>query len=353
MSTNVFYIKSLDGIRAVAVMLVFVSHAGFHNLVPGGFGVTIFFFLSGFLITTLLRIEFEKTKNISYKNFYLRRIYRIFPPLYIVLILVIGLSFSGVLSHDMNFGAVMSQFFQLTNYYAIFIDNTHFVPNTSVLWSLAVEEHFYFIFPIVFLAMMKNMSYRKIAMTLIIFCVFVLIWRCYLVYELNILQPHTYKATDTRIDSIMYGCIMGVYINPVLDKGVIKSEKVKVSILFFSFSILLFCLLYRNTQFRETFRYTLQGLALFPVFYLAVSRPNWYIFKWLNMKSVRFIGVISYTFYLSHLTFLLLVDKYISDSVTSRILGGFILTFMYFCVEKKFSALRKKLHSELEFESII
>ncbi|MBL0010791.1 MAG: acyltransferase [Nitrosomonas sp.] len=55
-----FYIPSLDGIRAVAAMLVFVSHAGWSHIIPGGFGVTIFFFLSGYLITTLLRREFEK-----------------------------------------------------------------------------------------------------------------------------------------------------------------------------------------------------------------------------------------------------------------------------------------------------
>ncbi|MBX9895794.1 MAG: acyltransferase [Nitrosomonas sp.] len=80
-----YYIPSLDGMRAVAAMLVFVSHAGWPHLIPGGFGVTIFFFLSGYLITTLLRREYESTGSISFKNFFLRRAYRIFPPLYIVL----------------------------------------------------------------------------------------------------------------------------------------------------------------------------------------------------------------------------------------------------------------------------
>ncbi len=352
MPNNAFYINSLDGIRAVAIMLVFVSHAGFSDIIPGGFGVTIFFFLSGYLITSLLRIEFEKTSDISYKHFYLRRVYRIFPPLYIVLFIVITLSLFGVLSHDMQLGAITSQFFQLTNYYAIFFNNSHFAPGTGVLGSLAIEEHFYLLFPLFFGYILKHMHYKKIAITLALFCVLALFWRCYLVYELNIFQPHTYKATDARIDSIMYGCIMGVFMNPALDKDVIKNERLKVVVLIFSLCVLIFCLLYRGAQFRETFRYTLQGLALFPVFYLAIQKSDWLVFKWLNWRPVRFLGVISYTFYLFHLTSFSLVNKFIADSVMVRLFVGFLVTFlfstfMYYFVEKRFSMLRKKLHSEL------
>jgi peptidoglycan/LPS O-acetylase OafA/YrhL len=68
-----FYIASLDGMRAVAVMIVFVAHCGLQDALPGGFGVTVFFFLSGFLITTLLRREHERTGSISLRRFYLRR----------------------------------------------------------------------------------------------------------------------------------------------------------------------------------------------------------------------------------------------------------------------------------------
>jgi peptidoglycan/LPS O-acetylase OafA/YrhL len=73
------YIPSLDGIRAISFFLVFFAHAGLGKvLVPGGFGVTIFFLLSGFLITTLLRMEYLRYKRISLKDFYLREtlIYR-------------------------------------------------------------------------------------------------------------------------------------------------------------------------------------------------------------------------------------------------------------------------------------
>ena len=75
------YIPSLDGIRAISFFLVFFAHAGLGKvLVPGGFGVTIFFLLSGFLITTLLRLEYLRFKRISLKDFYLRRALRIYLP---------------------------------------------------------------------------------------------------------------------------------------------------------------------------------------------------------------------------------------------------------------------------------
>src|SRR5229473_790790 len=79
-------VPSLDGLRAFSFLLVFVAHAGLEGIVPGGFGVTVFFFLSGYLITTLMRQEFERYGDVSLKHFYLRRVLRILPPFYLVLI---------------------------------------------------------------------------------------------------------------------------------------------------------------------------------------------------------------------------------------------------------------------------
>lgn len=106
------YIPSLDGIRALAVTTVFVSHAGLSHIIPGGFGVTVFFFLSGYLITTLLRREHEKTGQISLKHFYLRRVYRIFPPMYLVMLLAIMLSVFGLVG-----GAKVLMFRRLSRRY--------------------------------------------------------------------------------------------------------------------------------------------------------------------------------------------------------------------------------------------
>jgi len=75
-------IPSLDGLRAIAVLLVFFAHSGVENIIPGGLGVTIFFVLSGYLITTLMRIEQSRSGSISYRGFYLRRLLRLLPPLF-------------------------------------------------------------------------------------------------------------------------------------------------------------------------------------------------------------------------------------------------------------------------------
>ena len=85
MSNSTRHIPSLDGLRAISFLLVFAAHSGLEHYVPGGFGVTIFFFLSGFLITTLLRAEYEKNAVISIRHFWLRRTLRILPPFYLVL----------------------------------------------------------------------------------------------------------------------------------------------------------------------------------------------------------------------------------------------------------------------------
>lgn len=67
------YLPQLDGVRALAILIVFAAHCGYSHVVPGGFGVTVFFFLSGYLITTLLRIERAQTGAVSLPAFYLRR----------------------------------------------------------------------------------------------------------------------------------------------------------------------------------------------------------------------------------------------------------------------------------------
>lgn len=80
MTPSKFYIPSLDGIRTIAFLIVFLSHCpGGEYIFPGGFGVTVFFFLSGYLITTLLRREYEQNQFINLKHFYLRRLLRIWP----------------------------------------------------------------------------------------------------------------------------------------------------------------------------------------------------------------------------------------------------------------------------------
>ena len=347
---NSFYIPSLDGIRAVAAMLVFVAHAGWSHIIPGGFGVTIFFFLSGYLITTLLRREYENTGSINLKKFYLRRAYRIFPPLYIVLFLIAILALAGIVEHQMRPWAVVSQVFYWTNYYIVFYGEEHFVPRTSVYWSLAIEEHFYFIFPLVFLLTIHRFSYSRMASFFLVFCVLVLIWRYWLILVGGMSQDYTYYATDTRFDSLLFGCIMGVWKNPVADNDWKLSYHFRWIVLCLALILLLFCFVWRDSVFRETLRYTLQGIGLFPIFWLAIRHPDWLVFRWLSWRPVRFLGVISYTFYLSHLFLIALVGQLLDTNnllihaVLSFFLTVAFATLMFYVVERPIADLRRRLH---------
>src|SRR5258706_8832372 len=112
------YQPVLDGWRAVSILLVLLSHGGLDQVVPGGLGVTIFFFISGFLITSLLISEFQRDGRISLKNFYLRRFWRLAPPLicYIIfsaLLIVLFLK-------TVNPGEFLSAILYFANYYSIF-----------------------------------------------------------------------------------------------------------------------------------------------------------------------------------------------------------------------------------------
>jgi peptidoglycan/LPS O-acetylase OafA/YrhL len=284
-------------------MLVFAAHAGLQERVPGNFGVTVFFFLSGYLITTLLRIEHERTGAISLRGFYLRRTLRIFPPFYLVLLAATVLTLIGVLpGPHLRPDALVAQAVYLTNYWVIGHGwwDGH-APGTWIFWSLSVEEHFYLAFPLLYLLLLRFLPSRsRQALVLAALCAAVLAWRIALVFAFGASRDRTYIATDTRIDSILFGCILGVFGNPLLDRTSVGARTWKAVLLPLAIAGLLVSFALRIPQFQETVRYSLQGLCLFPVFVAAVRYPDWFVFRLLNLGWVKFLGVLSYSIYLVH-----------------------------------------------------
>src|SRR5215468_3120666 len=165
-------IPSLNGLRAISISIVLVAHAGYGSVIPGGLGVTIFFFLSGYLITTLLMDERERSGRIHIGKFYLRRAFRLFPPLLVTLAIAYSLVILGLLDGGISWAGVLSQLLYFANYYSLFFDpgNTT-AAGTGILWSLAVEEHFYMIYPAVLVGLLALwLSRRRIAVALAIVC---------------------------------------------------------------------------------------------------------------------------------------------------------------------------------------
>lgn len=345
-----FHIPSLDGIRGIAALIVFLAHAGLAKLIPGGFGVTIFFFLSGYLITTLLRMEYQRAGTIALGSFYLRRAYRILPPMYIVLVGTMTLALLGVIPHNMSVAGVLSQFAHFTNYYYVLVTAKDFVPATGVMWSLAVEEHFYLVFPLTLLLLLRRFTVKRAAMILLIGCGLVLAWRCYVTVVLHWSPAYVYRATDTRMDSLLYGCILGLWLNPVLDRTEhIVSRRAAAGLICVGAALLLVSFAYREPVFRETLRYSLQGIGLFALFFCAVRHHDWPLFAWLDSSPMRALGLISYTFYLVHIPCLVVVGRHTNLSTPVRAVVGFCLTLlisamMYYFVERHLATLRRRLH---------
>ncbi len=312
-----FHIPSLDGLRAVAICIVFLSHAGLSKIIPGGLGVTIFFFLSGYLITTLLRLEHTKTGKIDIKKFYIRRMLRIWPNFYLVLFLGAILTILGILPGKVSFEGLLAQVLHLANYYGIFWGGAGTTIGTGVFWSLAVEEHFYLIFPLLYICLLKfkpEITQGQLLSIITTLCLIALLWRVYLVWLEHVMQHRTYYASDTRFDSLLFGCGLALFRNPVIDTNHQVSESLlKYVWLPLGIGMLVFSLIYRSDLFRETFRYTIQGIALIPIFIAAIRLPNWGLFRILNLKYVRFIGVLSYSFYLVHHTIIETLNDYFPE----------------------------------------
>jgi peptidoglycan/LPS O-acetylase OafA/YrhL len=297
-------IPSLDGFRALAVLIVVASHSGFGDTIPGGLGVTIFFFLSGYLITTLILDERRKSGGINVQLFYARRALRLLPPLLATLALAYSLVALGLLGGGASWEGLMSQVFYFANYFQIYFADAGSQPEgTGILWSLAVEEHFYIVFPIVVFLVFRLAGTRRTLLALFVSLIVVaLVWRLWLVTH-GAGELRTYYATDTRFDSILFGCVLAVWRNPARPQ--VESPRTQMAwsewlAVVAGGALLLSTILYREAHFRESVRYTLQGIALMPIFYYAIRYPSSGPFRLLNTRVLARIGVLSYGIYLLH-----------------------------------------------------
>lgn len=344
------HIPSLDGLRALSFLTVFAGHVGLDRFVPGGFGVTVFFFLSGFLITTLLRAEFAGRGSVNLGQFWLRRALRILPPFYLVLLVATLVSGSIDPGGELSGGAVTARVLHVTNYWLILNGYNGEPPGTGVYWSLAVEEHFYLLFPFLYVVMQKwRMPALRQAQLLWAICAAVLLWRCVLVFGLHAPEDRTYMGSDTRIDSILFGCALALWKNPVLDEPVLSARYWKYAIVPTSALVLLACLLAPNVQFRETVRYSLQGVALTFLFVALIRFRDSACSRALNWRPIAFIGVLSYSLYLLHYTVILGVRHELASLhpvLQASLALGISLTLawvIHVLVERPCADLRRRL----------
>ena len=168
-------IPALDGFRAVSLIMIFIAHSGVGY--GGRLAVNIFFFISGYIITTLLRKEIAKTDSIDIVKFYYRRALRLFPPFLIVMAVAGLLTAVGVLTKQVTVAGITAQILYLTNYWIILFDSEGILESTGHFWTLSVEEHFYLLFPLLYLFLAKRFTANQVALALVFICAVILGWR--------------------------------------------------------------------------------------------------------------------------------------------------------------------------------
>jgi len=287
-------LPGLDGLRAVAVLLVVLYHFGFPAAPPGGHGVLAFFVLSGFLITWLLLKEQQRFGTISLRQFYLRRVLRIFPAFYCFWLILTG---ALLLFHKpIVWGQAISAFAYLNNYYqAIFGD-----PNTgySHTWSLSIEEQFYLLWPIALLALGRQP--KRIATALAAAIGTTWVYRAILQFVVGMDQGYIYEAFDTRVDHLAMGCLLAV----LLHRGYLR--RVWEWLCTVWMSILILALLATSVWLSQVFGIVYRnvvGFAIDPLLAAVLiaqvialrESPLW---RWLNWRWVRYLGTLSYSIYL-------------------------------------------------------
>jgi peptidoglycan/LPS O-acetylase OafA/YrhL len=171
-------------------------------------------------------------------------------------------------------------------------------------------------------------------------------------------HPRTCHATDTRLDGLLFGCALAVWGNPALDPTRIRRSHWLWLLLPSCVALLLATFVIRSVPFRETWRYTLQGLALMPVFIAVIRYSDALPLRFLNWRWASRLGVLSYAFYLTHALLLSLVSHWLPapeglSHLHLMLLRGtvaFLLTLaaswmMHQWVEKPFLRLRRRLGS--------
>ena len=286
-------LPALDGLRAIAILIVILSHTGLGKIVPGGFGVTIFFFLSGYLITTLLRLEAADTGRVSLRHFYFKRTLRIMPPMYLTISLVAVLSMYGLVGHDVTAPGAMADAIFLTNYAPqLGIGGGVVIP----LWSLDVEEHFYILFSTLFALVLARTGTPRAAATCALLALLPLIVRGGIAATGGDLT-NIFYWTHTRLDSILWGSILALWQNPAVDRAAWRPAAWQFAL---AVLVLGICLAVRSPVFRETVRYTLQGAALLVIFSFVLQDRS-VLARALGSAPLRYVALISYTLYLAHM----------------------------------------------------
>lgn len=347
MTQNSGRIPSLDGLRAISIALVVLGHAAETVALPAwlgpvlplfcnaGLGVSIFFVLSGYLITRLLCREKRDRGRISLKHFYLRRSLRIFPAFYFFLSVVGVLALCGVLSiAPASFAAA-----------ATFTWNYARVPGSWWLghvWSLCIEEQFYLLWPLV-LVLCAGRGARRFALAVILALPIV---RVASYQWLPSSRPYIGIMLHTRLDALMFGCLAALWSEQEWFEVRLRQAfcaRLHVVAAVLVFGVMPFLESHYRGAFLLPMGYSLQGVGIALVMLWLIQNPDERLGRFLNWAPVARLGVLSYSLYLWQQLFCTPLNLTITGRFPLNILCAWgMAEFSYRVVESYFLGLKKR-----------
>ena len=322
------YITGLDGIRAIAVIMVLAYHLKLALFKSGFLGVTVFFVLSGYLITGILISEVEEEGTIDLKNFWLRRIRRLVPAVMSMAVVII---FVSAVVNRIIFTKGCKDFLAsvlgFNNWWQIFNKVSYFeaagVPSPFThCWSLAIETQFYLIYPLILLGIYKLVKSREegrakrgllfAGVTLLLALISVILMIVFFDPQQD--ASRVYYGTDTRAFSLLFGALLAILWEYQMVPRRL-SASVNMVLGSVSFAVLLVMTIaingssnfwYRGGQFVGTILTVL-------VIYTVSGRKTW-LSRFLSNPVLKWIGDRSYSIYLWHYPIILLISKGIKAS---------------------------------------
>ena len=368
------YLPSIDSLRALAVLAVIIYHVDV-NYLPGGFlGVDLFFVLSGYLISSLIIKEYRKTGSLNLYNFYIRRARRLLPAVYFMITvgLVVMVLFNEVLLRKSHLDAIFGYIYS-SNWWYIFhkldyFDSFGAQSPFKHLWSLAIEEQFYMVFPLLFLLvnrkkkskdgtyiLNKNFLYVVLGLILVSLIAHILL------FDINNIS-RIYFGTDTRAFSLLVG-VVGAILYPMerLHDKVTQQQNMIYSVVSLaSIATLITVMIYTSEYNTWLYRGGFLLVAILGLIVIISSgKQHTLMSKLLSFKPVVFIGKISYSLYLWHFPVLVLTTP-VSEIgnpniifVVLRVILTFILaTASYVFVETPIRKLGFKNYINVIFKKL-
>lgn len=311
------YLPGLDGFRAIAVIAIIIFHLN-PLWLPGGFlGVDTFFVISGFLITSLLVAEYDKTGKIDLPAFWLRRVKRLIPA--VMFMLAVVLTYAIIFEPDIILALkkdAIAAVFYVSNWWYIIQDVDYFnqfsIAPLKHLWSLAIEEQFYLFFPFILYMIFKL---RKRQYTFIIFFVISLISLGLMIYLSSVTNStaRVYFGTDTRLQTLLLGAMLALIWPPFrLKKQVAMKLRTSIDVVgVLSFALVAYFLFNVSEHDKWIYHggfYLISFVTLFTI--ASVVHPSGFFAKLMGNPLFVAIGKRSYSLYLWHYPVIVLLHRH-------------------------------------------